>query len=265
MLNNILLKTLRDSRNVLLYWAIGIFLLSIYIMFVISEIPLDQFQTLVDNLPDALGQFIGGSGGIDFSSVEGFLNAQIFTIMAPLIVIGIAISSGSKANAYEESIKSLDIILSTPISRERFIIEKILSMIIKVIFICSIHWISYVLSTFIFGLDMSFKNLAILCFQLGLMSITFGLISILIGTITGSTSKSIAITSSLGVASYLIASIAQLVDSIEFTKFFSLFHYYKDSDPLMNGFHQWHWSIFIISSIILTLTSIRFFKKRDLL
>ena len=265
MLNNILLKSLRDSKNVLLYWSIGIFLLAIYIMFVISEIPLEQFQTIINSLPDALGQFLGGSAGLDFSTIEGFLNAQIFTIMAPLIVIGIAISSASKANAYEETIKSLDIILSTPISRERFIIEKILSMIIKVIFICAIHWLSYVLATLMFGLKMSFINLAILCIQLGLISITFCLISLLIGTITGSTSKSIGIASSIGVASYLIANIAPLVDSINFTKFFSLFHYYKDSNPLMNGFHEWHWAVFIISSLMLTLLSVRFFKRRDLL
>ncbi|HJN58758.1 MAG TPA: hypothetical protein QF601_01335, partial [Dehalococcoidia bacterium] len=88
MLNNVFLKSLRDSKNVLLYWSIGIFLLAIYIMFVISEIPLDQFQSIINSLPDSLGQFIAGSGGLDLSTVEGFLNAQIFTIMAPLIVIG---------------------------------------------------------------------------------------------------------------------------------------------------------------------------------
>ena len=105
MLNNIFLKSIRDSKNVLIYWSIGIFLLAIYIMFIVSEIPLDQFQAIINGLPDALGQFLGGSGGLDFSTMEGFLNAQIFTIMAPLIVIGIAISSASKANAYEENIK----------------------------------------------------------------------------------------------------------------------------------------------------------------
>ena len=82
MLNNVFLKSLRDSKNVLLYWSIGIFLLAIYIMFVLSEIPLDQFQAIINSLPDALGQFIAGSGGLDLSTVEGFLNAQIFTIMA---------------------------------------------------------------------------------------------------------------------------------------------------------------------------------------
>ena len=264
MLNNVFLKSLRDSKNVLLYWSIGIFLLAIYIMFVVSEIPLDQFQTIINSLPDTLSQFIGGSGGIDFSTVEGFLNAQIFTIMAPLIVIGIAISSASKSNAYEENIKSLDIILSTPISRERFLIEKILSMITKVVYICVIHWVSYVLAALIFGLDISYENLATICVQLGLMSITFGLICVLVGTITGNTSKSIGIASVIGIVSYLIANIAPLVDSIDFTKFFSLFHYYKDSNPLVNGFHEWHWSVFIFSSLILILLSLRIFRKRDL-
>jgi ABC-2 type transport system permease protein len=265
MLNNVFLKSLRDSKNVLLYWSIGIFLLAIYIMFVISEIPLDQFQSIINSLPDSLGQFIAGSGGLDLSTVEGFLNAQIFTIMAPLIVIGIAVSSSSKASAAEENIKSLDIILSTPISRRRFLLEKILSMTTKVIFICAIHWLSYVLATLIFGLEISYSKLAAICIQLGLMSVTFGLISVLVGTLTGNPSKSIGIASIIGIASYLIANIAPLVDSIEFTKFFSLFHYYKSSNPLANGFHEWHWSIFIITSLILILLSLRFFERRDLL
>jgi len=264
MLNNIFLKSLRDSKNVLIYWSIGIFLLAIYIMFIVSEIPLDQFQAIINSLPDALGQFLGGSGGLDFTTVEGFLNAQIFTIMAPLIVIGIAISSASKANAYEENIKSLDIILSTSISRERYLIEKILAMIAKVVFICIVHWASYVLAALIFGLDISYSKLATICVQLGLISITFGLICVLVGTITGNTTKSIGIASVIGIASYLIANLAPLVDSIEFTKFLSLFHYYKDSNPIINGFHEWHWSVFLVTSLILILLSLRIFRRRDL-
>ncbi len=119
MLSNILLKSLWDFKKAAIYWLVGIFLLALYIMFVLSSIELDAFQAILDSFPKALTQFIGGESGIDFSSISGFLNAQIFTIMAPIMVIAVAVNSGGKSTASEETVKSLDIILSAPISREK--------------------------------------------------------------------------------------------------------------------------------------------------
>ena len=107
--------------------------MALYIIFVLSSIELNAFQTIIDSFPKALTQFIAGESGIDFGSIEGFLNAQIFTIMAPIFAISVAVNSGGKSTANEESTKSLDIILSAPITRESFITQKILSMISKTI------------------------------------------------------------------------------------------------------------------------------------
>ena len=67
--------------------------------------------------------------------------------MAPIFAISVAVNSGGKSTANEESTKSLDIILSAPITRESFITQKILSMISKTFFIATVHWISYFLTT----------------------------------------------------------------------------------------------------------------------
>ena len=144
MLSNIFLKSLWDFRKAAIYWTIGISLLALYIIFVLSSIELNAFQTIIDSFPKALTQFIAGESGIDFGSIEGFLNAQIFTIMAPIFAISVAVNSGGKSTANEESAKSLDIILSAPITRESFITQKILSMVSKTFFIATVHWaVSY--------------------------------------------------------------------------------------------------------------------------
>ena len=100
MLNNILLKSLWDFRKAALYWFISIFLLALYIIFVLSSIELNAFQTIIDSFPKALTQFIAGESGIDFGSIEGFLNAQVFTIMAPIFAISVAVNAKREGSAY---------------------------------------------------------------------------------------------------------------------------------------------------------------------
>ena len=264
MLSNILLKSLWDFRKAALYWFISIFLLALYIIFVLSSIELNAFQTIIDSFPKALTQFIAGESGIDFGSIEGFLNAQIFTIMAPIFAISVAVNSGGKSTALEETNQSLDIILSTPITREKFLIQKVSSMIIKTLFISSVHWISYYLLCKLFSENISAEGLFAICLNLFLMGISFGMIAIYVGTLNGNSANAIALAGGMALVSYLIANIAPLVDSLDTTKYFSLFYYYKSGDPLKYGIHNWHWVPFIATSIIFFALSLMQFKKRNL-
>ena len=113
MLSNILLKSLWDFRKAALYWFISIFLLALYIIFVLSSIELNAFQTIIDSFPKALTQFIAGESGIDFGSIEGFLNAQVFTIMAPIFAISVAVNSGGNQLLLKKQTKAL-ILYSQP-------------------------------------------------------------------------------------------------------------------------------------------------------
>ena len=265
MLSNIFLKSIWDFRKAAIYWAIGISLLALYIIFVLSSIELNAFQTIIDSFPKALTQFIAGESGIDFGSIEGFLNAQIFTIMAPIFAISVAVNSGGKSTANEESTKSLDIILSAPITRESFITQKILSMISKTFFIATVHWISYFLMCKFFSENISAEGLFAICLNLFLMGISFGMISVYIGTLNGNSTNAIAVAGGFALISYLIANIAPLVDSLDFTKYFSLFYYYKSGDPLKFGVHNWHWLPFVAISLIFFTISLVQFRKRNLL
>ena len=82
--------------------------MSIMVMYVIAEIPLEEFQEILEDLPNIMTAFVGGHGGLDMTSVEGVLNTDIFTILAPVIVIGLGVFSGMNATAYEEEKKTLE-------------------------------------------------------------------------------------------------------------------------------------------------------------
>ena len=216
MLKSIFLKTLRDFVNQFIYFSIGIFLMSIMVMYVIAEIPLEEFQEILEDLPNIMTAFVGGHGGLDMTSVEGVLNTDIFTILAPVIVIGLGVFSGMNATAYEEENKTLEIVLSLPIGRKRFLVEKMVSLIFKVLLIGLIFWISFLLSALIFDLNISYSNLAAICFNLSLLGISFGLLSVAIGTITSNSNVVFSISSIVAVVSYLIFTLAPLFDKISF-------------------------------------------------
>jgi ABC-2 type transport system permease protein len=264
MLKSVFLKTLKDFINPSIYFAVGIFLISVIVMYVIAEIPLEEFQEILGDLPRIITAFVGGHGGIDLTSVEGVLNTDVFTIIAPLIVIGLGVFSGMNATAIEEERKTLEIILSLPIGRKRFLIEKMLSLIFKVSLIGLIFWMSFLFSALIFDLDLSYFNLAAICFNLSLLGITFGLFSVALGTITSNSNVMFSISSIVAVVSYLIFTLAPLFDKISFTKYFSVFFYYKGSDPLVNGFHDWHWIIFLMLISFFSLFSLIKWEIKDL-
>jgi hypothetical protein len=97
-----------------------------------------------------------------------------------------------------------------------------------------------------------------------LLGITFGLFSVALGTITSNSNVMFSISSIVAVVSYLIFTLAPLFDKISFTKYFSVFFYYKGSDPLVNGFHDWHWIIFLMLISFFSLFSLIKWEIKDL-
>ena len=226
MFKSVLLKTLRDFVKPFFYFFIGIFLISLLVMYVIAEIPLVEFEAILGDLPKIITAIVGGHSVLDLTSVEGVLNTDVFSIIAPVIVIGLG--------------------LSLPIGRKRFLIEKMISLIIKVFLVGFIFWFSFILSAFIFDLSLSYYNLAIICLNLSFLGIIFGLFSVFLGTITSNSNVIFSVSSIFAIISYIVFTLAPLFSKISFTKYFSLFYYYKGGDPLVNGLHHWHWMISIL-------------------
>ena len=135
LLNNIFLKSLRDHLKSFSWWSLGLFLAVIMIMAIyptmkdaqgindfLASMPKEMINLWVQNVEDA-----------DITSPEGFLNAELFTVMLPVIFIIFAINIGKGAVSGEESSGTLEMVLSNPVSRVSFLIQKIYSLLFLVI------------------------------------------------------------------------------------------------------------------------------------
>jgi ABC-2 type transport system permease protein len=188
----------------------------------------------------------------------------MFTVFAPLISIGFSIYYGFNSSFKEEEKKYIDIILSTKITRESFLIQKILSLIFKSLIISYSLFFSIVISTNFFSLTINLWNIFSICFYLFLLSSSLGIMTIFFSTLLKKSSYIYGIPSSIAIISYIVYSIEPLINSFKEIKYISLFYFYKGHDPLNNGFHQWYWIIFVFISIIFALMSLYYWRLRDI-
>lgn len=236
MLRTVLGKTLREQRRALIWWAIGLFLAgATYAPFYPSiKENAETLTKYMESMPEFLKEaFLGASG--DFVSPEGYLNTELFNFFAPILLLLFAVGAGARALAGEEERQTLDVLLSTPTSRRRVVIDKYLAMLLATAGLAVVLWASIPLTGPPFDLTPSLWDLAAASFMCFLLAMAFGSIALAIGCATGRRSLAIGISAGIAAGTWLLDLLVPAIDSIAWLQKLSPFHYYTDPEPMMNG------------------------------
>jgi len=221
----------------------------------------DDFKELVASFPDALVAMIGGA---DMSTVEGFLQAEIFSITAPIALILVTAVMGARALAGEEEKHTMGLLLGNPITRSRVIVEKSAAMVIYALALGVITFAGTWIGVLLAGLDVSGPNIAAASGLATLMSLAFGGLAMAIGAATGRSKLASSTTAGVAVVSYFMFSFLPLSDTFAGWANFSPFDLYLGSDPLNNGMAWGDAAILFGLFVALVSLSIPLWSRRDL-
>jgi ABC-2 type transport system permease protein len=264
MFYNVYLKNLKDMRNNLIYWFVGLITLSFYLSFAYSSFAqnIGAFDELINSFPEELLHFLGASDGLDMSTFGGFLNLEIFGVIGPIMLVVVGINTGTNIVAGELNNKTLELVMSTPIGKNNYLFQQILVMITRIILISLFIWFSFNLFGRIFNLELDLKNFSATIVHLSLLGLFFGCLSLFIGSLTGNKSKTLGISTTIAIISHFTNSISPLINSVEKLKYISIFHYYKTSEPIINGIDISDG--FITSALCIILIALSFFSYKYL-
>jgi len=210
-------------------------------------------------------QFAFIPGYQDMASYIGFLNIemyQIFYVLILGIILGfIAASMVSK----EIESKTIDVLMSNPVSRKQIIIEKFLGLIPMVLVINFVTMIVIIGTTIIIGENLNFYYL----FLTHIISVPYFLsivsIGILISTIFDEKMKASIITMALVVAMYIFDSIAELIPDYESLGIISMKHYFNPYDALKFGeVDTVGTSILLVVTVVILLAAVFYFDYKDI-
>ena len=186
LLRNLFLKSLFDNRRALGWWVLGIILLcALMTSFYPSISTNDALQDYIDAFdPDLLAIF-GFTEMIDMTSGAGYLSAEMFSLMVPLLLIILGISLGASSIAGEEDKRTIEILLSEPISRRLVFLQKYAFLLAASLLLAAVVWLSLAIGSLAVGMDLSMANLAAATASSFLLGIAFGSLAFAIGAITG--------------------------------------------------------------------------------
>ncbi|MEV6140201.1 hypothetical protein AB0L63_29995 [Nocardia sp. NPDC051990] len=261
MLRNVFLKSLHDQRRGLLGWGIGIVavvLLESALWPSISNMAgLGEF---LNSFPEPLVRLFNMD---QFITGTGFLNAELFSMLLPILFLVFAIGRGARAVAGEEESGVLEVLLITRLSPIRLTLEKAAVLATAVIALAVVLFGAIVAGSAIFGLGISIAAAAAGALAMALIGIEFGWLALALGAATGRRIVALGGATVFAVAAYVLYVASKIVDSVRPWGPLSPFHQAIEGGPLGAGLPvAYIW--LVVAGAAAVLAALPVFDRRDI-
>jgi len=258
------LKTLYDQRRGLLAWVLGLVgLVAMYAAIWPSIRDQPTFNDYLDEMPAALRSLFAASGA-DMSTPAGYLQVELFSLMAPLLLIGYGITAGAAAIAGEEDRRTLELLLANPVSRRRIVLEKLAALTAGMAVLGAGTALALLAAGPLAGLSLSLRGIASATVHLALLGVEFGALALAVGAATGRPGLSRAVPAVVAGLAYVVNGLAPVVSRLRPVRRFSPFYQYAGHDPLRHGLS---WPAVLVtggSILVLAALAVTGFRRRDL-
>ncbi|WP_319039594.1 ABC transporter permease [Kribbella solani] len=202
MFRNVFLKSLYDARRGLIGWSIAIaalVLLESALWPSIRDMP--NLHQLYQSFPEELRKFFNLDA---MTTGRGFLNAELFTLLLPGLFLVYGIGHGARALAGEEERGTLELLLVTPISGARVVVDKALALTVSVTTLGVVLFVATSIGSLAFGLGISVPDAAGGALAMTLLGLEFGVLALAAGALFGRRSTAVAVASAAATAAYVV-------------------------------------------------------------
>ena len=260
MFNNIYARYIAERKLSTVLTSVGLFLFSIMYSG-IYETMKGTISDFAKNAPNGIEAIIGNLSAA--ASPNGWLNVELFSLFVPIVFASIGIMFGSGAIGKEEESGTLELLLASPISRRRIILEKAFGFSIQTAIISVATWLGVATGSIIFTFSVNLSNVFLAISSGWLVSLVFGYFTLAVQNISKKRLVGMGAGIGLLVIGYFADILSNLLDSLSFFKYISPFHYYNSENTLMGNFSILYFSILIICALLALVISSIAFEKRD--
>lgn len=259
MLPPLVRKTWRDDRRAIIGWAVGVAAFTaVYTGFY------SQFKAAAELKQNALPKGMLDFLGIpDMLSPAGYLQATVFSLVGPLLVLMCAITLTARTIARPEEDGGMELLLANPLSRRAFAVQRLAATLTAVTAVAAVPWLLLSVLVPAIGMDIAPGKVAAAC--LGLIGLVwcFTGIAFLAGAASGRRGQVLATAGVLAVATYMVNAIAGMSQGWSWASWVSPFHYFIGTDPLHTGWHPAHLLALVMAGAVTAVAGVVLFDRRD--
>lgn len=256
---------LSRRRMYLLWWSLSIAVLVVLLMLIYPSIHQQaaQLDQVMKQLPESVRALRGGD--TDLTSPIGYLNAELFYITLPLLLIIMAVGLGGSLLAKDEQEHTLELVLARPVSRGSVLFAKALSGLVIIAIVGIVASAATVLMAKAVSMDIAMRNVLLTGICTTIFAASFGAITFALSAaslLSRRLAVAIAVLASFG--GYLLESLSGVSDYIKTPAKLLPYHYFTPHELLAGsvprGLVFYMLGIFAAAIVISYLG----FRRRDL-
>ena len=257
-------RGLRDHRRALVGWCLGV---AAYVALIASIFPSiegsPELDDLIASYPDVLKSLFGLESGASITSGAGYLDAELFGLMLPLLVLVLAIGSGARAIAGEEDAGRLELVLSYPLRRRDAVLAKGAAVAVEVLVVCAVAGIVLLAFDPLVGLDLSTTRLLEAVASLVALGVLHGWLALAVGATVPSRALAIGVPAGLAASAYLVNGLHGLAGWLDPFRFLSSF-WLVGSSPLGGGVDLVGVLVVLVAALAVLAAGAWLIERRDL-
>lgn len=264
-MRSIIRWTLWQRRWSMVWWSLGVagFIALNLAFYPTFRDQAAQLSQVLEHLPSATRSLISDSG--DFLTPGGFLSVRLLYLMLPLILSILAIGLGSSLLAREEADGTIELPLSRPVSRGKFLAAKALAGLMIILLVSAVALVTTVLISWLVKIEISLSDIALAVALASLLATLFGAVAYWVTALgRAARATSVGLASFIGLGSYIVASLASSVEALRGPAHFLPYYYYRPSEVLNHTYNWWYALGFGLAIILLYLWAWAAFRRRDL-
>jgi ABC-2 type transport system permease protein len=264
VLGTLVVKTWRDHWRAVLGWSLGLTAISTVQLAVYPSVrdAAEGTSQLMDSFPEAFKTMFRIT---DYTSGPGYLGAELFSIMVPLVFIGIGATFGAGATAVEEERGTADLLLTLPVTRTQVLLAKLVALLSAPAALGVLLWVVLLLGSRAVGLSgVGAGKLLVSCLAAVLLGWLYTGVGLLVGAWSGRRAVALGSAIAAALAGFLLFSLGPLVDGLRPWLRATPFHWAMGNDPLRNGVPPGYVALLLATSLVLYGLSVVAFRRRDI-
>jgi len=259
----IFVESFTERRRSLVFWFIGFLSFGVMMVGFFKSMgdTLSAYDQILENIPPAFQALVGEISSL--TTIEGYLTAELFNLMLPMMFAILGIGLGATLISQEESLGTLELLLARPITRSRIFCEKALALVTQLALMAVATWLGIIVTAAAINVDISAVNVFWATLTLFILALDFSLFA-LAGSVIFSRGISIGVTTVLFIATYFLTTLAPLSNLLTKIEKLSPFYYYPAEKILTEGVDFVAIGVLIMPAIILYVVGESGFRLRDI-
>lgn len=248
-------------RRSTMWWAIGV---AVLIVTTVAFWPSLEGSEALSSFED-MGSLLEAFGAQNIATPAGYLDGQMFALMLPLLLSGMAIAGVTSLTAGDEDVGRLELLHALPVSRRAIWLGRWWAATLMLLAVTAASALVMAVSLPIFSLDeVSAWSVIAATFGCALLGAFHAAISFAAAGLGGGRGRAVAAGVCVLVAGYVLGFLAPIVDELRWTRRLSPWWWALGQQPVGSGLNAVGVVLLAAATAVLVAIGARAIERRDI-